>query len=185
MLHKRRSPPDVEPSSSEGNNSDVEGSNQPEQVSEQSGTPEKRSAGPSAPPVVANVRFDAIGGAYVGMQTSARGGSATTLMKAPPRAKGPRQQTPKCPFCHQKCRLCSHPRIFETCSGLNVHSTLQHGKYYSAKWDNFVPIPECDLCAAQDKERRGQQHRVVQTTDTPTHPEAGWGRPRVDTSTAH
>ena len=112
MPRKCRSLPDVEPSSSEGNILDVEGRNKPGQASKTSGIPEKRLAGPSAPPVPAYIRFNANGGEYVGTRTSVGSDGTTAPPKALPWVNGLRKQTPKCPFRHQKCRLCSHPRIF-------------------------------------------------------------------------
>jgi len=48
----------------------------------------------------------------------------------------------------------------QTRNGLNVHSVLQHGKHYLLTGDMFVRIPECDLWAAQEKARKGQQHKL-------------------------
>ena len=71
MPQRRPSPPDVEPLGSESDKSDVDGGNEPEQASGGSHMPEKRSASPLALPVVANVRFDTVGGVYVTMRASA------------------------------------------------------------------------------------------------------------------
>ena len=114
----------MEPPDSKSSSSDGEGNNVPEQAPD---TPEKRLVGPLAQPVATNVRFDAVGGAYGSKRAPAGGSGAIAIPKAPQRAKGPSWQAPKRPFTHQRCRLRSYPHVFVTCSGLNVHSTLQHG----------------------------------------------------------
>ena len=42
----------------------------------------------------------------------------------------------------RRCGLCYHERVFDTCTGLNNHSSQQHGFYYSLKGDCFVPLGE-------------------------------------------
>ena len=38
------------------------------------------------------------------------------------------------------CGLCDHHHTFDTHTGLNNHSSKQHGYYYSLKGDCFVPL---------------------------------------------
>jgi len=40
------------------------------------------------------------------------------------------------------CGLCDHHHTFDTRTGLNNHSSKQHGYYYSLKGDCFVPLGE-------------------------------------------
>ena len=56
-----------------------------------------------------------------------------------------------------------------------MHAVLQQGKYYSLNFDNFMPIPECDLVAAQEKAKKGHQHNA----DTSARRGTRKGRPSV------
>jgi len=72
----------------------------------------------------------------------------------------------------QACRLCKRPTIYLTRSGLSDHATVHHGRWYSAKRDEYVVIPESEL---EDKRRRvrdGQAHRKhrVDPADRPKRP---------------
>jgi len=40
----------------------------------------------------------------------------------------------------RRCGLCYHEHVFDTRTGLNNHSSKQHGYYYSLKGDCFVPL---------------------------------------------
>jgi len=40
----------------------------------------------------------------------------------------------------RRCGLCDHQHTFDTRTGLNNHSSKQHGYYYSLKEDCFVPL---------------------------------------------
>ena len=116
---------------------------------------------------LADVCFDANSGAYMCRRPPPWTGSATAIPRGQQRCRGPsrRPQPDKKEFRHQRCRLCNHDHVFETRSGLNSHSVLQHGKYYSINLDGFVPIPECDLVAAQERAKRARQHRTGQSVD--------------------
>ena len=46
-----------------------------------------------------------------------------------------------------RCGLCDHDHTFDTCTGLNNHSSKQHGYYYTLKGDCFVPLRENSVCA--------------------------------------
>ena len=59
----------------------------------------------------------------------------------------------------QACRLCCRPTVYLTRSGLSDHATVHHGHWYSAKRDEYVPIPEAELAAKRELIKRGQAHR--------------------------
>jgi len=176
MPRKRNSMSDVEPSSSEGEQTDGERGEGLAQVPDAPETAAQRMAESPAWPVTTEVRFDATGGAYVCRRAPLRTGGVTAIPKIPQRGRGPSRlpQQDKKEFRHQRCQLCNHECVFETRSGLNSHSVLQHGKYYSLNKDDFVPIPECDLVAAQEKAKRGRQHRQGQSINAPVGVVTPW-----------
>ena len=53
---------------------------------------------------------------------------------------------------------CAHGHIFDTRTGLNNHSTKQHGRYYSLQGDCFVPIGEADLRVRMLKIQDAERH---------------------------
>jgi len=96
-----------------------------------------------------------------------RGQAAATVQGAGARAH--RVYRPR------RCGLCYHERVFDTRTGLNNHSSKQHGYYYSLKGDCFVPLggsgPRhhapppaaarcCGLGAGFDPRLRGRARRV-------------------------
>ena len=68
-------------------------------------------------------------------------------------------QALKYPFTPQACRLCSHPTVYRSRSGLSDHATIHHGCWYSTLGDCFVKIPAEELLAKHQKVRAGQVHR--------------------------
>jgi len=58
----------------------------------------------------------------------------------------------------RQCGLCSHHHVFDTRTGLNNHSTKQHGFYYSLKGDCFRPLVEADLRIRIPKIQDAQRH---------------------------
>ena len=67
-------------------------------------------------------------------------------------------RTAKTEYKPRSCGLCTHGHTFDTHTGLNNHSTEQHGWYYSLKGDCFVPIGEADLCVQMLKVQDAQRH---------------------------
>ena len=75
----------------------------------------------------------------------------------------------------RRCSLCYHEHVFDTRTGLNNHSSKQHGYYYSLKGDCFVPLGEggarcdapspaatrcCGIGAGFDLRLRGRARRA-------------------------
>jgi len=58
----------------------------------------------------------------------------------------------------RRCGLCDHHRTFDTHTGLNNHSSKQHGCYYSLKGDCFVPLGESVVRVHIPKVMDAQRH---------------------------
>ena len=132
MSKKRSTMSDVELSSSEGEQMDSDRGGRLTQEIDDPETVAKRITGSLAPPVPADVRFDANGGAYVRRRPTPRTGGASAIPEGQRRCRGPSRwpRPDKKEFRHQRCRLCDHDHVFETRSCLNSHAVLQHVKYY-------------------------------------------------------
>jgi len=85
---------------------------------------------------------------------------------------------PRLVYTPQACRLCCRPTIYLTRSGLSDHATVHHGHWYSAKQDEYVPIPEADLVAKRELIKKGQAHRKFRRDPADNPPQtAGQDRP--------
>jgi len=84
----------------------------------------------------------------------------------------------------RRCGLCYHERVFDTRTGLNNHTSQQHGYYYSLREDCFLPlgwrdvrsgVPSpagteyCGMGVGSDARLRGRARRVPGRT-RPSYP---------------
>jgi len=98
----------------------------------------------------------------------------TDIILHMPAPRYPSLQAHKCPFTPQAYRLCSHPTVYQSDSGLSDHATIHHGCWYSPLGDRFVKIPADELLAKHQKVCAGQvhrQHRVDPTGSASVAPE--------------
>jgi len=77
---------------------------------------------------------------------------------------------PRPVYTPQACRLCCRPTVYLTRSGLSDHATVHHGHWYSAKRDEYVPIPETDLAAKRELIKKGQAHHKFRQDPTDKPP---------------
>ena len=68
-------------------------------------------------------------------------------------------------------------------SGLSDHATVHHGHWYSARRDEYVPIPEAELAAKRRLIRQGQAHQKCRTD--PADPPRSDDRPPYARTAQH
>jgi len=71
----------------------------------------------------------------------------------------------------RRCGLCDHHHTFDTRTGVNNHSSKQHGYYYSLKGDCFVPLGNNHVRGRVPPPDAGQGHG-----GTPGHGQCPRGR---------